>query len=105
MFERLWAALLRAALHILLTFLIAGVITAAAIEGVVYLNQGQLGGTGTHVAAIVLGLVIGIIAGFVDLLIELVRGVSKGVEDVESTVGQVIQGGINDVTHHDPQAH
>lgn len=103
--DRLMAALFRGILHILLTFVIATVITFAVVEGVWYLVRSQFDPAGI-VVGIVVGLIIGIIAGFIDLLIELFRGVEKGVQDVESTVGQVIKSGIDDVTqHHDQGGH
>lgn len=98
--ERLFAALFRGIVHIFLTFVIATVIVGAAVEGVFYLTQGHIGAT-SFIVALIVGLIIGIIAGFIDLLIELVRGVEKGVQDVESTVGQVVKDGIDSVQHHD----
>lgn len=98
--ERLLAALLRGIFHIFLTFLIATIIVGAAIEGVFYLTQGQIGAT-SFVVALIVGIIVGIIAGFIALLIELVRGVEKGVQDAENTIGQVVKDAGNAVQHHE----
>lgn len=98
--DRLLGALFHGLVHILLTFVIATVIVGAAVEGIFYLTQGHIGAT-SFIVALIVGIIIGIIAAFVDLLIELVRGVEKGVQDVESTVGQVLKDGVDSVQHHD----
>jgi hypothetical protein len=89
MFGRLRLAFMRALLAIMLTFFIAGIITAALIEGAIYLFGGNPGSGGSITLAIVFGVVIGIIASFVTLIVELVRGVRAGVKEVEGEMGKV----------------
>jgi hypothetical protein len=105
MLGHLQAALARALMAIMLTFFIAGILTAVVIEGTIYLSGGHPGDAGSITLAIVFGVIIGVIAGFVTLLVEIIRGVRAGVKVVEGEVGKVqgvVQHGVDSSLHHKP---
>ena len=100
MFAKLRDALLRAVVHVILTFFVAFLVIVALVEGAAFLSNNA--GTGSLAIAVVAGLIIGVIAAFVALIVEAVRGVEAGVHGVEEGVGHVAQG-IESAAHQDQQ--